>query len=208
MEGEGMGKKQRFNTVAQVFRHLEGEGYKVSRSTVFDHVRAGKLRSGRTGFSMEDVQRYAQAFLLKKSVEEETDELQRRRLRAQSELLELKARAAARAAKREAEAWISKDQFILEVCSRASMMKASLQNLAFLRLPVYRSAQTHEEAVDLYLSDIDELLTRMVDQGEYFVTFAEDKITVQPFDLPPEWEAAEKDPAGKLWEIPLKAEKK
>jgi hypothetical protein len=204
-----MKEKATFASASEVWQWISDNSYRISRSSFFRHIQEGRLRPDKKGsFSRRRVKEYCEAHLVKRSDLEEADQLARRAAKAKAEILESRVRAEKRKEKREAENWISKDQFVMEVCSRAAMMKASLQNLSHLRMDAYRRAQTHEEAVDLYLSDVDELLTRMVDQGEYRVNFSKDEITVDPFDLPEEWGAKEKDPDGKLWKIPLKAEKK
>jgi hypothetical protein len=176
-----MTKKKRFSSVAAVFRFLEAEGYRVSRSTVFSHVKEKKLRSDRTGgFPLEAVEKYATAFLTKREAEEETDALQRRRLRATAALLEEKLKTAQRAAQREQENWVSRDTMILELCSRAGIFKAGLENLSFQRLAAWREAPTHQEAEQMFIDDIHRLLNELADIESWVVIFEDDRMTVKP----------------------------
>ena len=59
-------KKTEFNNALEISAYLESEGWKVSKSTVYKHIREAKLRPDieKKRYSLKAVLRYARAFLV------------------------------------------------------------------------------------------------------------------------------------------------
>jgi hypothetical protein len=99
-ETTGRKSGRSFSTRRAIADYLAERGYKVTKSTVDNHIKRGKLRPQKNGtFTLEDVERYAAANLphLDGSASKELDEIQRKKIDldirrdiAETELAELK----------------------------------------------------------------------------------------------------------------------
>lgn len=122
-------EKNSFSNLRAVLEHLKGRGYRISRATLYDHVRAGKLRPVKNGeFALSSVEKYAASFLKRLDGERPGDDMQRqklaeekRKLSAQADCWELRARA-------ESGRWIERAAVELDLAARAALLKADFKN--------------------------------------------------------------------------------
>jgi hypothetical protein len=204
-----MKEKSSFASASEVWQWISDNSYRISRSSFFRHIQEGRLRPDKKGsFSRRRVKEYCEAHLVKRSDLEEADQLARRAAKAKAEILEARVRAEKRKEKREAENWISRDDYEMACAGRASVFKAGLQNLSFYRMSVYRDADSIEEAMRLFDEDVVEVLNNMVSQDEYRVVFHPDKVEVDPFDLPEHWDTSKAAVENDPWSVPFKRAEK
>jgi len=114
-----------------VWKWLQETGWQVAQRTVYKHVAAGRLLPNNEGvFTLKAVKKYAQTFLKRadtgKRVQDEQDELQRRK--TQLEVEKLEEEVARSKHKREVEegAYIPRDQLEIELASRAAVLDAGI----------------------------------------------------------------------------------
>jgi hypothetical protein len=204
-----MTMKTVFSNTSEAWQWIADNSYRISRSSFFRHIGEGKLKPDSKGrFSLQKVEEYCRAHLVKRSDLEEADQLARRAAKAKAEILEARVRAEKRKEKREAENWISRDDYEMSCAARASVYKASMQNLSFYRMGAYRAADSIEEAMRLFDEDVVEVLNNMVSQDEYRVRFEEDKVDVEPFPLPDYWDTSKAAVEGDPWSVPFKRAEK
>lgn len=113
-----------------VWKHLNSEGYKIGKSAVYDHAKAGKLRPNAGGdYTEKEIRAYVElAGLKKKAADEKPSDLQARK--AEAEVSRLESQAAMFRHKREvAEGkYIERAQHERDLADRARILKASLTN--------------------------------------------------------------------------------
>ncbi|MFH2099929.1 MAG: hypothetical protein ABIJ95_10495 [Pseudomonadota bacterium] len=121
-----------FGNILEVVDHLSGEGFKVSKSTAYNHQKQGRLRPRADGrFHVQDVERYARDFLERVGdAAPELDDLQRRRAesdlrksRAQAEMIELNL-------SRQRGDLVPRDEYERALAFRAAVFRSDLLNFA------------------------------------------------------------------------------
>lgn len=97
--GEPDGAEQLFGSIAELVEYLEGEGWKASKSSAYDHWKKdGKLRARPDGsFALSAVLEYARGYLQRKdgshlgeNLQEDKQRAEIRRIRADADQRELK----------------------------------------------------------------------------------------------------------------------
>ena len=133
-----MGKNQDSGVlpgVKAVVRYLTDAGWKVSKSSFYNHQRSGKVRAQDDGsFKIAAVEKYAQTFLKREenfspaAVSKELDDAQKmraaneaRKLAAQADHWELKSKI-------ESGQYVNKDLFDAQLAARASIFKSDMEN--------------------------------------------------------------------------------
>lgn len=121
--------EQTFDSLMDVVSHLDSEGWKISKSSAYEHKDEGKIRPGADGkYTLTAVQDYARQYLQRKdgSIGEEQSSLQEkklleeiRRLSSDASLRELTLR------KRQGEL-IPRDHVEVELAARAGDLKTHL----------------------------------------------------------------------------------
>jgi len=115
----------------EVTSYLKAAGWKVSKSTLYQHVKQGKLRPDADGrFPVKAVQKYAASFLtLEETRQKVADEdLQRKKLIA--EISRIQEQTKRERIKRLAEEgrYVPRDQFEMELAARASVIDTLRRN--------------------------------------------------------------------------------
>ena len=119
--------------VLAVFRYLDDEGWKVKQRTVYKHKDEGKLPSPRPDgtYSIPDIDAYAQSFLRRKDGSNaELDDLQRKRLQAETAISEARALSLQLRAQKQAGDLVPKDWSERELAGRLLILKNDFENVA------------------------------------------------------------------------------
>jgi phage terminase Nu1 subunit (DNA packaging protein) len=122
---------QSFETVLDVYHYLKSAGFKVCRSSLYNHVGQGKLRKKDGVFTLAAVGKYARTFLQRQDsgqlISDELEGLQRQKLEAE---IRLKQAQADRAEFDQAIAvgqFIPRKDFELELAARAAVFDAGFR---------------------------------------------------------------------------------
>ena len=174
-----------FSTKLAVAQYVESAGYKVKKSTVYNHINAGKLKPRRNGtFAIEDVDRYAAANLQRldgtpsatgssppaPSPEEIEDrELKRREQRAITELAELKLADRRRD--------LITAPLETELAARLLILRSDIENFIHSRVSALIAAANGDQArapevVDFFLSATGKWLERYARGREFMIDIA------------------------------------
>ncbi len=160
-----------------VANYLNLQGWRAGKSTVYKHLKEGKLRPHSDGsFLLSDVEKYAIAFLVRKngSVSAKLDQLQKDRLDAakrkeiaQARHWEIKTNIL------EGE-FVPKDFFERELAKRAAVFKSDLENFArsesagIINL-VAGDAGKGPDLIEYMLARIGRFLERYAEEKEFAV---------------------------------------
>lgn len=121
-----------FPNLLKAVDHLKERGWRVSRSTVYQHSKEGKIRIREDGtISAKDLEKYAIAFLKRtdgRRASEVLDKIQEERAQAEMEIIRSKAIREAIKAKRDAGKFVEKEALEMELSIRASVFKTDLEN--------------------------------------------------------------------------------
>ncbi|MFH2098697.1 MAG: hypothetical protein ABIJ95_04230 [Pseudomonadota bacterium] len=121
-----------FGNILEVVDYLSAAGFKVSKSTAYNHQKQGRLRARGDGqFHVQDVDRYARDFLDRVGkLDPDLDDLQRQRAasdlrksRAQAEMIELNL-------SRQRGNLVPRDEYERALAFRASVFRSDLLNFA------------------------------------------------------------------------------
>ena len=114
-----------------IVEHLSGKGWKIKKSTAYQHIKEGKLRARKDGhFSVGDVERYAANFLkrldgakadLLDTIQQEKAKAETDKMKAQAEHWQIKT-AVARGL------YVEKDTFERELARRAAVFRNDIEN--------------------------------------------------------------------------------
>jgi len=123
-----------FPNLLAVFGWLQKDGWKISRAGLYKHHKEGKIGQRGDGmYHLKDVAKYARTFLKRKDtgkrLQDELDDLQRKKTLLEVEKLEIS--NARDRHKREVEegSYIPRDQFEIELASRAAVLDAGIAHL-------------------------------------------------------------------------------
>lgn len=120
-----------FKNRLEVTKYLQGEGWQVSKSTLYNRIGKAKLLPREDGlFHLKDINKYARVFLKRKDtgkrVQDEQDELQRKKTKLEIEKLSVEVDRAKHKKEVEEGAYIPRDQLEIELASRAAVLDAGL----------------------------------------------------------------------------------
>lgn len=121
--------------VARVHEWLVGEGYRISRSRLHDHVRMGRVGRDTEGrFTARTVRKYAREYLRRvetgrTEVQEQTD-LAEQKLRAEIHLKEVQGERERLKLEVEQGRWVRRDQLEAELVGRAVALEAGFDHAA------------------------------------------------------------------------------
>ena len=123
-----------------VLSYLAGQGFKIKKSALYQHIKEGRLRPDADGtFEAKDVDRYAKLFLRRldgvQAAGRSMEAMQERRLRAETAKLESQARHWDIRARAAAGQVIEKSRVDLELAGRAMILKAALENFIRTETP-------------------------------------------------------------------------
>jgi len=166
-------EEKTFRNVQAVAVYLRGQGWKVSKSTIYEHYKAGKIKPRKDGlFYLADIETYAGVYLKQKNApdSQSSNAIQRRRNEAEARKMEAQARHWEIRSQVAAGAYVERDAFERALAQRAMIFKNDLESLARSRAP---------EICQLVNGDnnlIPELTEYLLNQFAVFLNhYAEDK---------------------------------
>lgn len=173
-------KEMTFSNLLAVTNYLIASGWKIKKSALYGHNRQGKIRPQKDGrYRIKDVDKYANTWLrrietgLKVSTTQEN--MQERRLKAETEKMEAQARLYSKKADVVDGAFMEKTQFEHALAQRAAFLKTDIE--AFIRNQTPKIIGLCEgksnKASDLVLYMLDEL-------AKWMNRYAEDKTFAVP----------------------------
>jgi len=125
------GHRASFSNLQEIVDYLKGEGFRVSRSSIYRHHHEKKIKPGKDGaYPLGVVLKYANRFIKRidgASIQsKKTEDLQDRRLKAEIEKLESQARAATIRADVLTGSYVERGLFETELAKRALFLKNDL----------------------------------------------------------------------------------
>lgn len=120
-----------FRNARAVAEWLKSAGWKLNQSTLYAHVKDGKLRPDETGsFPLKAVQKYAAAFLSRKdTLQKLSDEdLNRRKLKCEIERIQEQTRRERLRRQIEEGKYLLRESFELELAARAAVIDTLRRN--------------------------------------------------------------------------------
>ena len=184
--GKHFQDEKSLSNILAVVDHLAANGWKVKKSSVYNHRKEGKIRPQADGsFRISDVERYAETYLKRKDGGESAklDKLQERKLNAEISKTEAQAEHWRNRSKASSQAFIPKEEHDRDLARRAAVIRSDLETFA-------RSEAA--EIVSLVGGDagkIPELVNWLLGRFDGFLAvYAEERAFTVPL-LP-----AEKDP--------------
>lgn len=131
-------EEKTFLNLQSVSDYLRIQGWKVSKSTVYDHAKARKIKPRADGlFHLADVEIYAESYLSKKNMPKssQSDTMQRRRNEAEARKMEAQARHWEIKSQVEAGAYVEREAFERALTQRAAIFKNDLESFARSHAP-------------------------------------------------------------------------
>lgn len=123
------GTREQFKNLREVVAYLQGQGWKVSQSTLYKHQGEGKIKAEADGtYTLKNLMRYAKAYLITIDGKRKLDDEELQRKKTLSEIRRIEEQAKLFKIKRMAEEgrYILRDQFELELAARAAALEAAL----------------------------------------------------------------------------------
>jgi hypothetical protein len=121
-----------FQNLQQVRKHLFGLGFKISKTSIYDHGKTGKIKTRQDGlFHIEDVEQYANAFLRPKTGRNPLSDVMNRRNEAEARKMEAQAMHWRIKADILSGQYVRRDSFERELAYRALIFKNDIE--AFCR---------------------------------------------------------------------------
>ena len=162
---------------------LQENGWKVSKSTVYNRIGRAKLLPREDGlFYLKDVKKYARTFLKRADtgmrLQDEQDELQRRKTRLEVEKLEEEVARAKHKRAVEEGAYIPRDQLEIELASRAAVLDAGISHFfqseagAWIQL-VGGDQRKLPELISILMTAKDDLMNQYARAKEFVVEIGE-----------------------------------
>jgi hypothetical protein len=174
--------EREFKNLLEVSEHLEKEGWKVSRSTLYKHAKDGRLHPDANGvFPAKAVEKYAIQWLHRKSDSEKVraeklaEEERREKIKYQAALRkQMELKLAILEGK-----YIQKDQLYLELAARAAVLDTGIKALVQLRADHWlATAQGNQGAIAEFmralLADFDDLVNSFSTTKQFQVMFRND----------------------------------
>ncbi|MBW2631057.1 MAG: hypothetical protein JRC90_04730 [Deltaproteobacteria bacterium] len=173
-----------FKNLLAVLSWLQKTGWKISRAGIYKHRAEGKIRQQPDGtYSAKDVDKYSRTFLKRKStgkrLRDGIDDLQRRKTELEVRKLQIDNARNEHRQQVEEGNYIPKDQFEIEVVSRASVLDAGLAHLfqseagAWIHL-VGGDQRKLPELIGILIAAKDNLLNQYARSHEFVVEFGEE----------------------------------
>lgn len=126
-------EEKTFKNLKAIAAFLRGQGWKVSKSTVYEHGKTRKIKPRQDGlFYLADVEAYAGAYLKKKDspLTQTSDAIQRRRNEAEARKMEAQAQHWEVKAKVLTGAYVERETFERELVKRLIVFRSDLNNFA------------------------------------------------------------------------------
>jgi len=183
LSGKYLGRTPSLPTTLAVADYLKEQGWKIRKTTVYQHKKEGKLRCGADGtYAIDEVDRYAMTYLKRTdgSAPENLEKLQQEKLNAEIE----KTKAQAQHWRMKAEvftgSYVPKDLFESELAKRAAVFRNDLENFARAEAPdiVNRtggSADTISDLIEWLLDRFELFLDRYSQERTFKVPLLFDR---------------------------------
>ncbi len=170
-------EEKTFRNLQAVAVYLRGQGWKVSKSTVYDHHRAKKIKAREDGlFYLVDVETYARDYLKQKNAPQTktSDAIQRRRNEAEARKMEAQAKHWEIKTQVAAGAFVERDAFERALGERALIFKNDLIAFAYTRAPeicrlVHGDSNLIPELTEYLLEQFAIFLNRYAEDREFTV---------------------------------------
>lgn len=151
-----------FETQKDVLAYLKGQGFKIEKSALSNHVRSRALPKGKAGFSRKAVDRYAEINLKsaetgQTSVERKVADLQERKIKAEIKRLEEQGTLAQIERESRQGRLVAVDEVEQGMVGRALVLEAGYDHM------VYTRAQEWIELVGGDLTNTDRLITSLLE---------------------------------------------
>jgi len=136
-KGVYMTEEKSFRNLKQVAIYLRGKGFKISKTQIYEHGKARKIKPRDDGkYYLLDVEQYAAEFLKSKNTPAQlSDATQRRRNEAEAAKLEAQALHWQIKAKAAEGSLVPREAFEQALSQRAMLFKSDLMNLAHAKAP-------------------------------------------------------------------------
>lgn len=164
-----------FRNLRAVAVYLKDQGWKVSKSTVYDHHQTRKIRPREDGhFYLADVETYAGNYLKHKNDPQvkTSDAIQRRRNEAEARKMEAQAKHWEIKAKVSAGAFVERDAFERALAQRAMLFKSDIMSFARSSAPkicrlVHGDSNLIPELTEYLLEHFAIFLNRYAEDREF-----------------------------------------
>lgn len=170
-----------FKNLKQVAIYLRGMGYKISKTQIYEHGKARKIKPRNDGkYYLIDVEQYAKEFL-KSEKAKPLNETQRRRNEAEAAKLEAQAKHWQIKTKVMEGSFVPREAFEQALAQRALILKNDLQNFARAQAPeichiVNGDSKLIPELMEFLLDKFADFLNRYAEDREFIVPAAQDNI--------------------------------
>lgn len=178
-----MEKVKAFGGAVEVLKFLQDEGWKIARATLYQHIKASKLRPEPDGtFTLKAVRAYARAHLqlMATRQKQEDEDLQRKKLQVDIEVMEEKLKR--ERFKREAEdaRLMPREDVSLELAARAVVQDHEWTRVIQSRAGemialVEGEAERSSELVRFLLAAKDKVLSEYASTRTWHVLFEEEE---------------------------------
>ncbi|MEN6374601.1 MAG: hypothetical protein ABFD75_07460 [Smithella sp.] len=166
-----------YKNLKAVSAFLKSQGWKVSKSTVYEHSKARKIRPHADGlFYLADIEAYASTYLKKKDVPltQTSDAIQLRRNEAEARKMEAQAQHWEVKAKVLSGAYVERETFERALAQRAMLFKYDLESFARSKAPeicrlVNGNNDLIPELVEHLLEQFAIFLNRYAEEREFVV---------------------------------------
>ena len=178
-------EEKTFRNLKQVAIYLREIGYKISKTQIYEHGKARKVKPRDDGkYYLLDVEQYAKDYLKTKDMKnasQSNDDTQRRRNNAEAAKLEAQAKHWQIKAKVAEGSFVPREAFELELTKRAMLFKNDLQNFARAQAPeichiVNGDQKLIPELMEYLLDKFADFLNRYAEDREFLVPAAQDNI--------------------------------
>lgn len=180
MKGETMEEDIALKNVLEVVHFLSKQGWKIKKTSAYQHVRDGKLKPRHDGmFHTKDVDKYARIFL--KRLESGTtikregiESAQERRIMAEADKMEAQAEHWRIKAKVASGEFVERSAFEIALSQRASIFKNDIESFCYARAPeIVRLCGGDNgkipEVIEFMLEKAEEWLDRYSEDCEFIV---------------------------------------
>jgi hypothetical protein len=175
--GKHFQDEKALSNILAVVDHLAAQGWKVKKSTVYNHRKEGKIRPQPDGsFRIADVERYAETYLRRKDGGEsgKLDKLQERKLNAEISKTEAQARHWSTKADAYSGAYVPRDLFERELAKRVAIFRNDLETFASAEAGGIVSLAAGDpgripDVIDHILGRFEDFLARYTEEREFKV---------------------------------------
>lgn len=170
-----------FPTIADVLEYLQGDGWRVTRPSLYRHRKEGKLLPDPGGaYSRRAADKYARTWLKQQSTgqrkSERMDDLQRQKLDQELRIGAIEEKRKLLALDKEQGKYIPKELMEVELAARAGILNAGLKHLVQSRAADWIRACEGDtkfvgQLINLVGRDLDEQINEFAAAVEYEVIF-------------------------------------